>query len=226
MTVPGGGHRDPDAPLFFLSYAHAAGPRAVAAAPREANAKVQRFFVDLSEHVSELVGRSAGADPGFMDSTMSGGERWTPELLNAAGRCQVFVPLISPSLFTSTWCGMEWDAFSRRRVIRLRDGGAGHRTGIVPVTWSPTSADPPKVVRDIQRFHPAKLPDPAIATQYQQEGVYGLLAMNMETAYQMVVWRLAQHIVNIQSQLRVEPLVPKTEHELRNAFEDREDEPQ
>lgn len=222
MTDPGGGRRDAEAPLFFLSYAHSAEHRHIPAAPREANAKVQEFFLDLSEHVGELVGRPAGSDPGFMDSTMAGGQRWTPELLDAAGRCQVFVPLISPSLVGSAWCGMEWDAFSRRRIVKRRDDSSDHETGIVPITWSPTGADPPKVVRDIQRFHPAKLPDAAIAAQYQQEGIYGLLAMNLTTAYRMVVWRLAQHIVNIHYRQWVEPLVPSGPHELRNVFDEQE----
>lgn len=224
MTAPGGGARDPDAPLFFLSYAHAAEHRKTPAAPREANVKVQQFFLDLSEHVSELVGRPAGADPGFMDSTMGGGQRWSTELLDAAGRCQVFVPLISPSLLGSAWCGMEWDAFSRRQIVKHRAGSADHETGIVPVTWSPP--DPnlplPKVIREIQRFTPAKLPDPGIAAQYQREGVYGLLAMRMEAAYQAVVWRLAQHIVSIHHRQWVEPLIPRGPHELRNVFEEQE----
>lgn len=224
MTAPDSGAPDPDAPLFFLSYAHAAEHRKTPAAPREANAKVQQFFLDLSEHVSELVGRPAGADPGFMDSTMGGGQRWSPELLDAAGRCQVFVPLISPSLLGSAWCGMEWDAFSRRRIVKRHSGSSDHETGIVPVTWSPPDANLtlPKVIRDIQRFHPAKLPDASIAAQYQREGVYGLLVMRMEAAYQAVVWRLAQHIVGIYHRQRVEPRVPGGPAELRNVFEEQE----
>lgn len=223
--VGAGRHDDRDAPLFFLSYAHAAEHRKTPTAPRDANAKVRQLFRDLSDHVSELVGRPAGSDPGFMDSTMGGGQRWTPELLDAAGRCQVFVPLISRSLLGSAWCGMEWDAFSRRRIVK-RDGvSPDNETGIVPVTWSPTGADPPPtVVRDIQRFYPANLPDADIAAQYQQEGLYGLLVMRMEAAYQAVVWRLALHIVGLHNRQRVEPLVASGPHELRNVFDDKEGE--
>lgn len=223
MTDPGGWPRDPGAPLFFLSYAHATEHRRTLSAPRDANANVQRLFHDLSDHVSELVGRPTGADPGFMDSAMGGGQRWTPELLAAAGRCQVFIPLISRSLIGSSWCGMEWDAFSRRRIVKRASGIADHETGIVPVTWSPLGAYPlPRAVRDIQRFHPASLPEGHIAAQYQQEGLYGLLAMRMEAAYQAVVWRLAQHVVNIYYRQWVEPHVPGGPDELRNVFEEKE----
>lgn len=209
---------DPRAPLFFLSYAHTPDGRRGPAA-LEPHTFVRRLFEDLSVHVGELVGRPAGADPGFMDLSMSGGERWTTELLTAAGTCQVFVPLVSRSLLRSTWCGMEWHAFSRRKVVPREGRPSGHETGIVPVTWLATDPGPlPTVVGDIQRFSPTNLPDPQIVRQYQREGVYGLLTMQMENAYRAVVWRLAQRVVAVHRDYRVEPLIPPSAAELRNVF--------
>ncbi|MFC0006264.1 TIR-like protein FxsC [Micromonospora siamensis] len=203
------------APLFFLSYSRPPFRRSTPGATDP----VLRFFEDLSVHVSELVGPETGVDAGFMDSAMTGGERWTPELLRAAGTCQVFVPLLSSALIGSAWCGMEWDAFSRRRLVPQGGGGPGHATAIVPVTWSPTDdARLPRVVRDIQRFSPTPMPDPDIVRQYEREGVYGLLTMRMENAYQAVAWRLAQRIVEIHRSFRVEPRVPAGFGELRNLF--------
>ncbi|MGC5017731.1 TIR-like protein FxsC [Micromonospora sp. DT47] len=203
------------APLFFLSYSRSPARRATGN-PAE---YVSRFYDDLSVHVSELVGPVTGVDPGFMDSTIAGGERWTPELLQAAGTCQVFVPLLSSALLRSAWCGREWDAFSRRRIAPRHGAASAHETAIVPVTWSPTDGAPlPRVVRDIQRFSPAAMPDPDIAVQYQREGVYGLLTMQMENAYRAVVWRLAQRIVAIHRSYLVEPLVPTGVDELCNRF--------
>jgi hypothetical protein len=80
-------HQAPAAPLFFLSYAHSQR--------RESNPYVARLFDDLSMHVNEMVPYGNRGDPGFMDRSMGGGERWSRELLTAAGTCQVFVALIS-----------------------------------------------------------------------------------------------------------------------------------
>jgi hypothetical protein len=210
---------DPQAPLFFLSYARVMPPKHSQVGPHEGNRHAMRLFEELSDHVSELVGRSTGADPGFMDRALDGGERWTRELLTAAGTCQVFIPLISKSYVDSDWCGTEWDTFSRRRIVRRADGSTDHETGIVPVTWAPTDAESlPAVVRDIQRFSPGGMPDPDIAAQYQHEGVYGLLTMGLEAAYRAVVWRLAQRVVAIHRSHWVERRVPNGTHQLRNVF--------
>ncbi|MGC4756361.1 TIR-like protein FxsC [Micromonospora trifolii] len=203
------------APLFFVSYSRAPVGRATGK-PAE---YVSRFFEDLSVHVSELVGPVTGVDAGFLDSSIAGGERWSPELLQAAGTCQVFVPLVSSALLGSDWCGREWDAFSRRRITPRHSSASVHETAIVPVTWSPTNGTAlPRVLRDIQRFTPTAMPDPDIAVHYQRDGVYGLLTMQWENAYRAVVWRLAQRIVAIHRSYLVEPWVPASVDELCNRF--------
>ncbi|RZT76970.1 TIR domain-containing protein [Micromonospora violae] len=202
------------APLFFISYSGAPVGRATGQ-PAE---HLSRFFVDLSVHVSELVGPVTGVDAGFLDTSIAGGEQWSPELLQAAGTCQVFVPLVSSALILSDWCGREWDAFSRRRVTPRHSSASVHETAIVPVTWSSTSGMAlPRVLRDIQRFTPTA-PDPGIAAHYQREGVYGLLSMEWENMYRVVVWRLAQRIVDIHRSYLVEPWVPASVDELCNRF--------
>jgi hypothetical protein len=158
------------APLFFISYSRAPVGRATGK-PAE---YVSRFFEDLSVHVSELVGPVTGVDAGFLDSSIAGGERWSPELLQAAGTCQVFVPLVSSALLGSDWCGREWDAFSRRTIVPRHSSASPHETAIVPVTWSPTNGTAlPRVLRDIQRFTPTAVPDPDIAVHYQRDGSMG-----------------------------------------------------
>ncbi|MET7880442.1 TIR-like protein FxsC [Micromonospora profundi] len=203
------------APLFFLSHSRARVSWATGKPPDY----VSRLFEDLSVHVSELVGPVTGVDPGFLDSSIAGGELWNPELLQAAGTCQVFVPLVSSALLSSEWCGREWDAFSRRRIVPRHSSASAHETAIVPVTWSPTNGTPlPRVLRDIQRFSPTAMPDPAIAERYQRNGVYGLLTMGWEPEYRAVVWRLAQRIVAIHRSYLVEPWVPASVDELSNRF--------
>ncbi|MGN9906274.1 TIR-like protein FxsC [Phytohabitans sp. LJ34] len=203
---------EPGEPLFFMSYAHITATRD----------EVARFFEDFSTDISELLGRVVGAYPGFMDTVMGGGERWSPELLRAAGTCQVFVPLLSASLITSDWCGMEWHAFARRTRVRRADGRPDNATGIVPVRWSPIEpGDLPDVVRGIQWFTPARLPDQKIVEAYEREGLLGLLRLGMEKEYRAVVWRLAQHVMSIFRSHWVTSLIPEGPEELRNVFRDR-----
>jgi hypothetical protein len=169
--------------------------------------------------VSELAGLPAGSDPGFVDKSLNGGERWTSELLEAAGTCQVFLALISPAYLKSRWCGMEWDAFSRRRIIRRADGRPDFETGIVPIIWTPMESSAlPKAVRGVQRFSPQRLPDPDMSAQYYQEGMYGLLSMSLDHAYRAVVWRLARRVVDIYHSHWVEPHIPADANTLRNVF--------
>lgn len=197
---------DSHAPVFFLSYGRAAWPHV--GPVRELNRYVLELFDELSAHVGELVGRLPGADPGFMDRTLPGGERSTEELFQAAATCQVFVPLISSSLVHSEWCAMEWDVFSRRKVLR-RNGRRDLETAILPVVWTPTQvADLPAVIRSVQLFSPSRLPNPDYAAQYFEDGLYGLRTMGLGDAYRAVVWRLARRIVEIHYTHLVEPLEP------------------
>jgi hypothetical protein len=205
--VAAGEHEvDLRAPVFFLSYARATSPQV--GRIRERNRFVMDLFDDLSADVGELLGRLPGADPGFMDRIMPGGERATEELLLAAATCQVFVPLISPSLVRSEWCAIEWDVFSRRTVTR-RDGRHDLETAVLPVVWAPAhAADLPKVIRDVQMFSPTQLPKDDYAAQYFQDGLYGLRTMGLEDAYRAIVWRLARRIVDIHYSHVVAPLDP------------------
>jgi hypothetical protein len=214
---------NPRAPIFFVSYAHAALRKPIAGA-RERNGAVLRFFDDLSTHVSELVGSPTGADPGFLDRSMDGGKKWSPEVLQAAGTCQVFIPLISDPYLRSQWCAFEWHAFSRRRVVNRDRGSPDNETAMLPVTWSTTHIPVPRVVSSVQRFAPNNLEDLNINTRYQQEGIYGLLALHDDLAYQTVVWRLAQRVANLYHSHRVDPHVPSGPTELRDVFKEEEEE--
>lgn len=208
---------DPKAPLFFLSYAHSAENKSPSQ-PQDPNQAFVKFFDDLSHSIADLVSRPPGSDPGYIDRSMGSGVHWTDELLNAIGSCQVFVALISVRYFDSEWCGKEWYAFSRRKVVVL-PSGSSRQTAIVPVTWAapiPPSRVPP-VVSKVQRFMPINLPDPATAALYSNEGIVGLQRMGLEGAYQTVVWRLAQHIAELQYSHWVEPDILE-EHQLLDIF--------
>lgn len=210
---------DPRAPLFFLSYARTKAISDPLGPPRQPNRRIIRFFNDLSETVAELVSRPAGADPGFMDQFIPDGSDWAREILTAVGTCQVFVALLSVPYVRSPWCGTEWHAFTRRTIVRhAAEGPVRHRTGIIPVTWTPVSeGELPRAVNRAQRFSPRGLPDPDIAARYEQEGVLGLIRLGLDNDYEAVMWRLGQSIAEFHHAHRVEPRI-LDRRELRNAF--------
>lgn len=199
----------PRAPLFFLSYAHPGGRQ-----------RISRFFDDLTENIDQLVGRPVGADPGFMDTHISGGSRWSRDLLAAVGRCQVFIPMLSSPYLASTWCGREWFAFAQRMVTPAVDLRSAHQSAIVPIVWAPVSPErAPRVVRDVQWFSPSGLTGLDIPELYEANGIFGLMAMGLETPYQTVVWEIAKHIRDVYYGCHVEPLVLR-EEQLRNVFQE------
>jgi TIR domain len=211
---------DPRAPLFFLSYARSGGVLRPNGPPHEPSVDVIRLFQDLSKNVAELVSRGTGREPGFMDRSMQGGGRWTEELLHAVGTCQVFVALLSAPFLKSEWCGMEWYGFSQRTVTTVGGRASSHQTCIIPVVWAPVPEDQyPPPVHAVQRFSPVGLPDAETARQYENDGVFGLLRMGQESAYQTVLWRLAQRIAELYYSHRVEPR-PLARTDLRNIFEE------
>jgi len=200
----------PRTPLFFLSYAHSGGRQ-----------RITKFFNDLTENVAQLVGRPVGADPGFIDTRMPDGSRWSPELLDAVGGCRVFVAMLSGPYTTSPWCGMEWYAFAQRMVIPKPGASSIHRTCVVPVIWAPIlPAQAPRAVRALQWFTPdGPLIDPAVPELYEANGIFGLMTMGLDTSYQTVVWELAKHIRDIYYGYDVAPLVLRAD-QLHDAFQE------
>ena len=200
-------------PMFFLSYAHASPLPS-----READRHVIRFFDDLSENVSWLVSRAAGEEPGFMDRSMRPGSRWTQELLDSLGNCQVFVALVAAPYLTCRWCGMEWYGFAQRPVVRLRAGASVRQTAILPVIWAPYANDQtPAVIAEVQRFSPDGLPAIDVTARYKQYGVLGLMQLRRGPSYRGVVWELAKAIADLHHSHWVEPRELRHQ-ELRDVF--------
>jgi transcriptional regulator with XRE-family HTH domain len=207
---------EPRGPLFYLSYSLQAGRESeVRGTPIR---RIGKFFEDLSENVAQLSGLPAGQDPGYMARSFPDGRGWPAELLAGLGTCQVFVPLLSRPYFSSTQCGMEWYAFTQRRVVSRTSGRRGGQAAIIPVIWAPArESDMPAAVRSIQWFSPNSQPDADLGNTYQRNGVAGLLQMRMDAAYGAVVWQLAQRIVEIADNLYVES-VSLSQDNLRDVF--------
>jgi hypothetical protein len=192
-------------PIFFLSYARGE-QRNAGGRLSEGTRRIYRFFNDLSENVAELVSRPVGSVPGYIDVTGARSTRWTSELLEAIGTCQVFVPLLSRPYIESSWCGQEWYAFSRRRVVAH---GASRPTGIIPVLWAGPLSDElmPTEIVNSSRFIPEGSFDGIdLAARYESEGVLGLL-QTQEELYHAVIWRLAQKIADVFYDCAVDPQI-------------------
>ena len=208
------------APVFFLSYAHQ--HYRLPEPAKDVNQRALQLYVDLSEHVYELLGLPPGRDAGFMDRELDGGQKWSAELAYAVGSCQVFIPLLSPQYLISEWCAREWDAFTRR-PFRAHPGATPSpgETSVIPVIWS--YVDPrrlPPEIQQVQVFSPARLPSSQMAALYREEGLYGLLNLGREgrEAYDVVVWRLAQRVAAAFGTHHVEPRDAQDFVNLRGRF--------
>jgi hypothetical protein len=222
VVVPHDLHLDPAAPVFFVSYS---GARAFSSAS-DRNF-VRQFFDEVSETVSELLVLPTGQAPGFLDAQLDGGDRWEQKILNAVGRCQFFVPLISPRFLASDWCRFEWETFARRRVRRRTRSphgpGPAEQTAIIPVSWTAIPISQlPTTITDVQAFtlHDN---DRVVRESYRQDGLFGLFRMDLRRSYQVVAYRLARRIVDVVQEYEVLPLVPPDTSGLGKTF--REDSP-
>jgi hypothetical protein len=201
---------DPRAPLFLLSYAHSPA----------AQTDRHEFFDQLSLDVAELVSFPPGTEPGYIDRSIDPGTHWSADLREAVGTCQVFVAMLSARYFQSEWCGKEWYAFSRRQIIGLSHPKPKTQRMMLPVIWAgpiPSNLFPDAVGK-VQRFSPDSLSSAMIAA-YEREGILGLRKTD-HSAYEAVIWKLAQHIARLHYACWVEPQVLE-EHELGDAFADR-----
>lgn len=206
---------DPQTPLFFLSYAHSGQGQ-----PTAHELKVAKFYKDLTDFVSQMVGRVPGQQMGFIDRSIPHGSRWTDDLLDALGSCRAFVPLLSRPYASAAWCGMEWYAFSQRKV-QARGTNGDNQTAFFPVIWAPVPAEEcPLAIREVQRFSPAGFSGLDLERKYNEFGLLGMMeTMGRRTAYKAIVWSLAQSIASFSYSHEVEPRIFH-EEDLRNVFEE------
>jgi hypothetical protein len=183
---------------FFLSYPRARESSSTAGAAHYSDQMTERFCLDLSENVRQLISLRPGSDFGFMDTGMQGGMHWTPELIDAVGTCQVLIALLSVPYLKSEWCGMEWHAFSQRRARRLPGSDLSRNQGcIVPVRWAPISCPLPSSVSKCMTFSPVSRRNPQLPAEYKANGIFGLLQTDQEDSYRIIAWQLALLISKI-----------------------------
>jgi transcriptional regulator with XRE-family HTH domain len=210
--VPADVRFEPGAPIFYLGYAHARRPDA--AGPGPSSALVQQLRDDVAEHVGELLALPYGQTVGFLDLRPRAGESWNEQIRHAIGTCHVYVPLISPRYLASPWSRYEWDAFAARAVKSTTVA----QSAIIPVSWTAVDRTTlPPAIRRIQSFTPNPAP-PGVVDAYLSDGLYGIMQMRLDREYEVIVWRLAQRIVDIAAHYDVEQSIPDDTADLGPSF--------
>lgn len=199
--------------VFFLSYART--PRTGGRAKKDASdVALEQFHAQLCSAIMQLTDHDGEESPGFLDRRMGVGVDWENRIKHALATCRVFVPIYNPRYFTRDWCGREWDAFERRQAEqRLTQPYTGN--AIVPIVWVGPAEHLalPSVAAKVQYEHPD------LGKDYLQSGLYGLKQAGRHPTYRSSVWILAQTIVKVAQQTRLEPCDVELFSDLRNVFE-------
>ena len=155
-------------PVFFVSYARAD-------TDYEAyRLQMRRFVDDLSAMVAVKMAIARQGICFFDESSIETGTIWRRELADALKTTRVAVPLYSPSYFTSSWCGREFQVFLERGCAIPSSPQAP--VGIIPVLWMKCTTMP-ACVKEIQYRHDA------FPREYTEVGIQQLLALNVYSDY-------------------------------------------
>ncbi|MEW2402609.1 TIR-like protein FxsC [Streptomyces sp. NPDC046862] len=186
-------------PYGFLSYGRV--PH-VPGSDGPTDERLIRFYNKLTVDLMALTDLDGKIRAVYLDRRTELGAGWRDELKDHLARCQVLVPVLSPRLFGSKWCAVEWQCFERRQQLQ-RDRGRFTRNAIVPVLWNPLRREEiPPPYADVQYTHQD------FADDYETEGLLGLLTYGDEQVVNRVVYQLARKIVEVAVSARLEPCDP------------------
>ena len=179
-------------PYFFLSYSRKDAP----------DGFLSKFYDDLCR---ELPIRGGPAlDPaksiGFLDKDQQPGINWATNTSEALGSCKVFVPVYSPNYFSSSYCGKEWNAFSRRLAVHQKTHGTAPAC-IVPCLWVKLLEDPPQATRFIQDTRDK------FGSEYQEDGLRFLMQLkDNKSKYEDFLVKFTYMLVTAGTQPSLDPL--------------------
>lgn len=197
-------------PYGFLSYGRT--PH-LQESHRPPDSGLIRLHDRLSEDVMALTDLRLGRTPVYLDRRTRLGTGWKDELKHHLAECQVLVPVLSPRLFASKWCAVEWQCFELRQQLQ-RDKGTFTRNAIVPVLWTPLRHDEiPSPYVDVQYTHEA------MGHDYEAAGLFGLLSGGRYTTFNRVIYQLAMSIVDVAVSARLEPCDPALFNDLFDSLD-------
>lgn len=180
-------------PYVFMSYARADAQDELA----------NRFHRELCVEIAQRGGVPI-EEASYFDRNIPVGDSWPTALANALGDCKVFLALVSPSYFSSEYCGKEWQAFWNRLADYADEHGEWPNL-IVPVVWVPPAPGGwPERTREVQTMK-GRLGD-----AYDTYGMRYLL-QNPAEGYQKALVKIATTVIEAGrahqlTQDRVSPL--------------------
>jgi len=119
-----------NAARIFVSYS----------AADDSRGEIRAFLTDLERSLVQVSGHSTAGMIFFAGSAEhSAGTAWNETLVRELERCDVFLPLLSPSFFRSAWASREWGYFESRLLRGQPDDRQPARL-IVPVSWRPVES--------------------------------------------------------------------------------------
>lgn len=176
-------------PRLFISYCREDGDDGL----------VADFVTDLTD---ELARRSGWPkeDLVYLDTNVQVGREWSSELIAALGSCGAFMPLYSPRLFQSDYCGKEWAVFARRMLDQF---AAKPFPGlIIPVLWEAQDdiAEIPSVAQAVQ------FDDNEANVEYVRRGLRQIVRLkgSFRAEYWATVSWLARRVISAVRHWRLE----------------------
>ena len=159
---------------------------------------VRRFYRELCVEVA-MRGGLLPAAVGYIDRSTVPGDSWSTALSNALETCRVFVPLISPSYFSSHYCGREWYVFWER----MRDYDKEHSEWpalLIPILWIPTTEPWPEAAQEIQNTNND------LGTDYRSYGLRYLMQTNVgDVSYKEALVRISLMLIEAGKKHRMPP---------------------
>lgn len=197
---------------FFLSHANDNKDR-----------YLRKFYQDLNRQVSA---RSGERGDGFLDETsIELGKRWSDELTGALQDCRTFIPIYSPSYFTSDFCGKEWQIFNNRQdaYTAKLEADKSRPSLVFPVLWIPASLLPkalPEAVSKVQYQHSD------LGEVYAREGLWQLMKVGKyRDQYNTFLAKLAEKVIQAAREHVLPPDPhPRPADEIESAFHPRANE--
>jgi hypothetical protein len=182
--------------VAYLSYARAEGE----------DPFLSRFIGDFDLRLRMLTGRNKGV---FFDRYTEPDVSWRQVVFDALWRSRVFVPLISPHYFSSTWCAREFTLYSWREQYT-------GMPSIIPVLWAPTN----EVTHDVFRY---EFMSPGMPAAYATRGLRNLARLRRKADYDRIVDELGMLVLSrVKSLEELAPLGPPSADELEFAIEQTE----
>jgi hypothetical protein len=118
---------------FFFSYAEITNDK---------NNTIRHFFDKLNEQVGIHLGKKEKIGF-FATENIRSGNNWDEKIIEALNTSKVFIYLVSPAYYQSSWCSLEWQFFYTKTQIAKNKNLITEKPGLmIPIPWMKVSQRP------------------------------------------------------------------------------------